>query len=325
MTPKLLLSLALVPVVYLAMAGALILSQSPQALPANTQSLDFSGVSARGAQPDAPETREMRDGYPLPVRFYGDPDSADLIVLVHGSGWHGMQFHQLAQVLAPQAHVIVPDLRGHGAAPARRGDVDHIGQFEEDLADLIDQTRRAAQNVTLVGHSSGGGLVVRMAGGAYGNRMDKAVLLAPFMQHDAPTMRENAGGWARPLTRRLIGLSMLNSVGITALNHLTAIQFAMPQSVLDGPLGHTATLAYSYRLNTSYAPRRDYLSDAARLPPFLLIAGRADEAFIPEAYEPLLAPVTSKGAYHLIDEVGHLDLVDHPQVGALIMGHVAGG
>ena len=315
---KILISLALISIVYLVIAFGLILSQWPSNFSPNTQSLDFTGV-LNAQTPQPPETRQMRDGYPLPVRLYGAPEAENLIVLVHGSGWHGMQFHSLANQLSEHGWVAVPDLRGHGVTPERRGDVDHIGQLEEDLADLIDQLRQGGQAVTLIGHSSGGGLVVRMAGGPYRGQMDKAVLLAPFLQHDAPTMRPNSGGWTLPLTRRLIGLSMLNGVSISRLNHLTAIQFAMPQVVLDGPLGHTATTAYSFRLNVSYAPRRDYLSDIAKLPPFLLIAGKEDEAFKADAFEPVLSQASEKGTYHLIHDVGHLDIVNAPETAELII------
>jgi alpha-beta hydrolase superfamily lysophospholipase len=249
----------------------------------------------------------------LPVRIYGAPGNGPLMVMLHGSGWHGMQFDTLANALSDQAYILVPDLRGHGGNPERRGDVDYIGQYEDDIADLIDSRRRADQTVVVLGHSSGGGLVIRMAGGPYRDRIDQAVLLAPYLHHESPTMRPNSGGWTRPLTRRLIGLSMLNMVGFSAFNHLTVIQFAMPRDVLQGALGHTATTSYSYRLNTGYAPRNDYLKDIGRLPDFLLIAGRADEAFDAAAYSEVMSAVTDKGTYRIVDGVGHLDIVDHPR------------
>lgn len=322
MIAKILLSLAMIPVGYLVIALGMILSQWPSKLPSNLQSLDFSRV-LNSDTPPTPKTREMRDGYQLPVRFYGSEKQENLIVLVHGSGWHGMQFHQLAQKLSKHAWVIVPDLRGHGTSLEPRGDINHIGQFEEDLADLIDQLKQHGQITTLVGHSSGGGLVVRMAGGKYRDRMDKAVLLAPFLHHNSPTMRPNAGGWSQPLTRRLIGLSMLNGVGISALNHLTAIQFAMPQSVLEGPLRFTATTAYSFRMNASYAPRRDYMSDIAQLPSFLLIVGRDDEAFKAEKFESVLSQASQTGAYFIADDVGHLDVVNASQTAEHIIRHLS--
>lgn len=136
------------------------------------------------------------------------------------------------------------------------------------------------------------------------------MLLAPFLKHNAPTTRLNTGGWARPLTRRIVGLSMLNAVGVRGLNHLTVIQFAMPRAVLDGPLGASATTAYSYRLNTSYAPRPNYGGDLAAIrQPLLLVAGDADEAFIAAQYEPTIAAHTDTGVYVVLHGVSHIGLL----------------
>ena len=286
-------------------ALGLIASQAPNGGGAG-ETLDFSGIQTGASFPD-PQDVIMRDGYALQVRHIPS-ETGPLVVMVHGSSWNGLQFAGLAQSL--QADILIPDLRGHGAKPGRRGDVDHIGQFEEDLADLIASKAKEGQKVVLLGHSSGGGLVVRMAGGAYANQIDAAVLLAPFLKYNAPTTRVQVGGWARALTRRIIGLSMLNGVGIRALNHLKVIEFNMPQTVLDGPYGELATLSYSYRLNTSYAPRTDYTSDIAALPPFLLIVGAEDEAFVSDQYEPVMSEVTNKGRYLRVPDTNHLGVVD---------------
>jgi len=319
MATSIIFQILLTPIIFLIIAGGLILSQRPTALAHSLDTLDFSGIQdTASADVSDPTKLQMRDGHMLPVRFYGEAGRGPLLVLVHGSGWHGAQFDALARALSNTARVVVPDLRGHGAAPERRGDVDHIGQYEEDLADLIDQVHHDEQKVVVAGHSSGGGLVIRMAGGPYGNRMDKAVLLSPYLKYNAPTMRPNSGGWARPLMRRLIGLSMLNMVGIRLFNHLQVIQFAMPQTVLNGPLGHTATTSYTYRLNTGFAPRAKYMRDIAALPPFLFIAGRDDEAFIAEAFEAVLSRASDQGLYHIVDDVGHLEIVNRPETVKLI-------
>jgi len=306
----------------LVVAVGLVFSQSPR-IPAGTDGLDFSGTLNRTT--DAPqelEAYQARDGSSLGLRSYqSGVASAPLMVLVHGSGWHGLQFDALAKAISAGGHadVLVPDLRGHGPNPARRGDIDYIGQFEDDLADLINARRKDGQAVVLGGHSSGGGLVVRFAGGEHGGLINKAILMAPFLKYDAPTMRPNSGGWAHTAIRRLIGLSILNTFQITALNHLPVIAFSFPNVVLESPLGHTATQSYSHRLNTSYAPRNDYLKDVAALPEFLLLVGTKDEAFQADQFEPVLSAVNSNGTYQLIKDIGHLDLVDAPEtLGALI-------
>jgi alpha-beta hydrolase superfamily lysophospholipase len=88
--------------------------------------------------------------------------------------------------------VLVPDLRGHGPNPVRRGDIDYIGQLEDDLADLIAAHNITGRPVYMVGHSSGGGLVVRFAGGPHGALLNKAVLM-PALYHKCCTLKGGNG------------------------------------------------------------------------------------------------------------------------------------
>jgi alpha-beta hydrolase superfamily lysophospholipase len=266
----------------------------------------------------------LRDGTKMAVRHIKGPPGAPLVVMVHGSGWHGRQFEGLAAGLADMADVLAPDLRGHGVAPVRRGDVDYIGQFEDDLADLIAARAEPRQKVVLLGHSSGGGLVVRFAGGVHRGMIDEAVLLAPFLHHSAPTTRQDSGGWATVNLRRMIGLSVLNTLRITALNDRAVIRFAMPEAVLKGPLGHTAISEYTYRLNASFAPRADWQADVARLPPYLLVAGTQDEAFHADRFEATIAPLNPAGRFVVLPGVGHLDVVDAAPTLTALRDFVAG-
>ena len=302
----------------------LIVSQWPMKMTAiqSGETLNFESALAANLQTaPEPEQIEMRDGWSMPVRKYGTQDARKpLLILVHGSGWNGLQYNAMAQNLSNDAHVLAVDLRGHGATPERRGDVDYIGQMEDDLADLINAEAIEGQQLVMLGHSSGGGLVVRFAGGVHGALIDKAVLLAPFLKYNAPSTRADAGGWAHLLLRRVIGLSILNGFGITALNHLTTIQFNMPAEVLDGPYGTLATTSYSYRLNTGFAPREDYLSDIKALPEFTLLVGSADEAFYAEKYEGVMRAVTDKGTYEIVNGVDHLGIIDADETAAAIRG-----
>ena len=288
--------------VFLAIAGGLILSQRP-GQPFTGGGLTFPEPGGPIAAP-APLGYTARDGVDLAYRLFPGPEGAPLVVLIHGSGAHGLYYAGLAGALSEHATVLLPDLRGHGASRAKAPDVTHIGQLEEDIADLARAHLQPGQTFVLAGHSSGGGLAIRYAGGAQTPRPDGAMLLSPFLKYDAPTMRENSGGWARPLTRRIIGLSMLNAVGIRALNGLTAIEFNVPER-LRGEM----TDAYSFRLNASYAPRSDYLKDISALPPYILIAGDADEAFRADRFQATMAPSNPGGSYHLIPGVSHLGVI----------------
>ncbi len=321
-----LITIAISVVIYLGISLVLIFTDAPVERPAASDgSVGFSEAieADYSTMPDT-ITYTARDDSNLPYRRY-DGGTDRLIVLVHGSGWHGMQFHPMASKLAASGlgTVVVPDLRGHGVSPERRGDVDYIGQFEDDLDDLIKamQADQSYGKVVLGGHSSGGGLVVRFAGGDYKDVADEYILMAPYLKYDAPTTKANSGGWAHTATRRIIGLTMLNNVGITWLNYLPVISFAMSDEVLDGPLGNTATTSYSFRLNTAFAPRMNYESDlAAMKQPFLLIAGSEDEAFYVEEYQPLISAQTDSGDYEILDGISHIGVTTDPRAIDAIAG-----
>jgi non-heme chloroperoxidase len=248
-----------------------------------------------------------RDGTHLHYRQY-PAESDTAVILLHGSGSHSRYFLPLAKHLSGQgeAQVFTPDLRGHGENPVRRGDIDYIEQFEDDVMDLIAYIREthSIKNIVLGGHSSGGGLALRFAGSQYGPEAQGYVLLAPFLRHDAPTMRTNAGGWARPYIKRTIGLSILNGFGIRWLNSLDVIAFNMPQAFRDG----TETLAYTYRLNTGYAPR-DYTADLRAIKaPLLVVVGTADEAFDAQQFKPTVSQ-HAEAEVVLLDGVSHMGVV----------------
>jgi len=262
----------------------------------------------------------------LQYRYYSS-DSDKVLILLHGSGWHSQQFYPLAKFISEQglAQVYTPDLRGHGVNPQRRGDIDYIGQFEDDLADLILGIKQDSpkSDIIMGGHSSGGGLAIRFAGGKYGKQADAYLLLAPFIFYNAPTTRPNAGGWATPYTARIIGLSMLNNIGIHGLNDLTSIEFNMPQAFRNG----TETLAYSYRLNTSFAPR-DYEDDLSAITqPMLVLAGADDETMFAEQYQPVITqhiPDNKQARVEVLPGVSHMGVVVSPDVRPVIQAWIEG-
>ena len=89
---------------------------------------------------------------------------------------------------------------------------------------------------------------------------------------------------------------------------MTVLQFAFPESILQGPYQFALTQAYSYGLNLSYAPQTDYFSDIAALPRFDLIVGKDDSFFFADAYKPLFQSLTAKGRYNVLAGCGHIDL-----------------
>lgn len=90
----------------------------------------------------------------------GDPDApGPVLVLVHGIGVSGRYFAPLADVLAREHRVLVPDLPGFGRSPRH----DQRPTVESMAATVRDYLRAAGlDRPVLVGHSMGAQLVVEV-------------------------------------------------------------------------------------------------------------------------------------------------------------------
>lgn len=138
--------------------------------------------------------------------------------------------------------VFAVDVRGHGAS-GPRGDIACVGQLDDDMSDLarmVDGTL-ANERRLLVGHSSGGGFVLRIAGSPRGCAFDGYLALSPYLNYRSPSNRPDAG-WAAVGVPRIIALPLINSAGVTAFDNLPVIAFAL------GANASNNTATYSWRL-----------------------------------------------------------------------------
>ncbi|HEX6958762.1 MAG TPA: alpha/beta fold hydrolase [Ferrovibrio sp.] len=254
----------------------------------------------------APAFIRARDGTALAYRAY--PGAlARAVILVHGSASQAGSMHALAralQAMPDPPSVYALDIRGHGLS-GRRGDVDYVGQLEDDLADFLDSQAIAhpAAQWTLIGFSSGGGFALRIAGSALAQRIQHFILLAPYLSHDAPTTRSEAAGWAVPYLPRLVALTLLERAGLPWFQDLPVLAFARHDA--DG-----APYTYSYRLWRSFKAHDDYAADFARAPspPVVLVGGR-DELLAADAFPPLLQQLRSDARVQVLPDLTHMDML----------------
>lgn len=259
---------------------------------------------------DAPAvlTFRARDRADLAYRYYAG-NGGRVIVLIHGSTGSSLSIHPLAKALSARDYIIyAPDVRGHGAS-GRRGDIDYLGQLDDDIADLVAiiKQRHPGARLALVGFSAGGGFTLRVAGGTYGTLFEHYVLLAPFLGHQAPTNQPGNGGWAAAYVPRIIAISMLNSVGIHWFDGLPVIAFARRPDPME-PLP-----TYSFRLQANFRPSPDYrvdLRDAVR--PISVLIGAADDEMIAAAYAPAIHAVRPDVAVAVLPSLGHIELTTAP-------------
>jgi non-heme chloroperoxidase len=261
-----------------------------------------------------------RDGAELAFRAH-PAGVGRVAVLVHGSVEGGAVMHAVAKTCqAEGVTVYALDMRGHGES-GRRGDIDYIGQLDDDLADFIAAAVRPDHPDAirvLVGFSSGGGFASRIAGGQYGELFNQYVLLSPVLAPGAPTLRPNSGGWVRVNLGRAIALTLLDRIGLHWFESLPLVVFAV------SPSASGLTPAYSYRLALSFGAERDYLASFRRARrPMMLLVGSEDEINIADRYAPLLKPVKQDLQITVLPGVGHMGLITDPQALRVIATAVA--
>ncbi len=253
---------------------------------------------------------QARDKSMLDYRYYPS-SSKNLIIILHGSGYHSRYLYKLAQNLNGMAQIVTPDLRGHGANAKNRGDVDYIGQLDDDLDDLVEHCHKKyrPEKIYIAGHSSGGGLALRLMGNDQRPQAEGYILLAPYLAHDAPTT--NAGSnWAKPKIMKIILANVLNGFGLSWLDHSFIIEFNLPKKYRDG----SETLAYTHAFINSYAPKdyqKDLLKTARKT---LVLVGEDDEAMHAHEYKKLLPQMSLK----ILSKINHMGIVTNVETAHII-------
>jgi len=122
----------------------------------------------------APQSRFfVSQGLRLHYADWGNA-SAPPLLLVHGGRDHGRSWDALARALAPQFHVVAPDLRGHGDSEWTKGGSYALTEYVYDLARLV--RHLGAQKVAIAGHSMGG-MVGLIYAGTFPDRVSALVVL----------------------------------------------------------------------------------------------------------------------------------------------------
>ncbi|MDP2374754.1 alpha/beta fold hydrolase [Reyranella sp.] len=256
------------------------------------------------------QTVKARDGAPLNYRLY--PGRADrAVVLVHGSTGSGTEMLKLAQALqAAGATVYAISLRGHGGSGTRNGDVSYRGQLDDDLADLVKGVGIDKQGVhrTLAGFSSGGGFVLRIAGGPQAGLFDDYLAIAPYIGPDSPTSKPNSGGWAGVALPRIVALSLLDGIGLPWFQDLPAIHFATQAKADD-----RRTPVYSFRLMASLQLGQDWRAVLARIKaPTRIVVGADDELFNADQFQPAMQAINPRIGVTVVPGHGHLGMIADP-------------
>jgi pimeloyl-ACP methyl ester carboxylesterase len=99
------------------------------------------------------------NGHTITYREAGDP-SLPVVLLVHGITSSSATWIPVMPTLAEHAHVIAPDLLGHGDSDKPQADYS-LGALASGLRDLLEVLGHS--RATVVGHSLGGGVAMQFA------------------------------------------------------------------------------------------------------------------------------------------------------------------
>jgi alpha-beta hydrolase superfamily lysophospholipase len=301
------LGVAALAVLWIGTAAVLIFRPDPQ----------FTGppmpTMARSGGVAGSQTREftMRDGAKLRALEFASPDAATTVVLIHGVMSSARLMATLASRLREEAgaEVLALDLRGHGASDGAPGDVAYVGQYEDDVADVVDAIKQVKpqQRIVLAGYSMGGGITLRYADRKHLPPVDGYLLLAPHIGQSSPTTRTDpvdaATVAASPMqvhVSRTIGLAMLDTLGLRWWSDKPTLFFNV---AADAPLSR-----YSFRAMVGTTPANHRAALEADAQPLLAIVGSKDESFHVDRF-PDVIRLHQNGTLHVVEGPTHFTLL----------------
>lgn len=136
--------------------------------------------------PFAQRVAETRiHGHRVTYRVAGDP-ARPVLVLIHGITSSSATWDPVIPTLSESAHVIAPDLYGHGHSDVPNADYS-LGGFATQVRDLMDTLGH--DRATIVGHSLGGGVAMQFAY-QYHDHCERLVLV-------------DSGGFGREVSKAL--------------------------------------------------------------------------------------------------------------------------
>lgn len=317
MLRRLLLAACALVLAVVAGSAAVIAFNAPAAPPPLAAGNSIPGIAQWNfAELPKVQSVKARDGAPLNYRLY--PGRADrAVILVHGSSGTDVSMLKLAQALQTAgASVYAVSLRGHGGSGTVNGDTSYRGQLDDDLADLVKALGldKPGTHRTLAGFSSGGGFVLRIAGGPKAGLFNDYLAISPYIGQDSPTNKPDAGGWAGVAVPRLIALSLLDSVGLHWFEGLPVVHFATTAAA-----SNTRTPVYSFRLAANLQLGRDWRATLARISaPTTIVVGANDELFNAAAFQPTLQAVNPRIGLIVVSGETHLGMIADPPAMAAI-------
>ncbi|CAN7713743.1 MULTISPECIES: lysophospholipase [unclassified Variovorax] len=256
-------------------------------------------------QPTQNSTLRTPDGETLAVHEWplpSDLPAKAIVLLVHGIGEHAGRYRRVAERLNDWGFAArAADHHGHGASSGPRGGLPSVMRLVDDLALVVDDTRRSHPGLPLVllGHSLGGLVAASFVARAV-RKVDALVLSSPGLD-------PGLGAFQKFLIALLSRVAPDLRVGNGLDDHYLSHDPAVVQAYRDDPLCHDRIGA---RLARFLADEGAVVQAAApqwQVPTLLIYAGddrlvkpAASRAFAAAAPASVLSATCFPALYHEI-------------------------
>jgi len=253
-------------------------------------------------------------------RAYVRMGSGPAVLLLHGLGCDHTTWGPVMESLARTHTVIAPDLLGHGESDKPRADYS-VGGYANGMRDLL--TMLGIDNVTVVGHSFGGGVAMQFAY-QYPERTERLVLVgsgglgpevSPAIRAiTTPGFHQVMAVLAAPGLRHLTTttLRMLARTRVSQLRDLGEVadiydSFKDPHT--RAAIRHVVRAVVDWKGQIVTMSDRAYLTEAM---PMCVVWG-ADDLVIPVAHASNASALAPTARIEIIPNAGHFPHKDHPE------------
>lgn len=262
----------------------------------------------------------MLHGQPVTFSEAGAGSGGPVVVLLHGLASSSQTWAPALPLLGRTAHVIAPDLLGHGrTAKPRSGDYS-LGAYASGLRDLL--VALDLDRDTIVGHSFGGGVAMQFAY-QFPELTERLVLVASggLGRDVAPVLRAATlpgtamalqlvsaltPEWMGHLAHRV--LRAAPSVSSTEIDGLAAAFRSFADRGARGAFAQTVRGALNWSGQRLDGSERLYL--LAEVPVMLVVGGR--DSVIPAEHTLAAHELIPGSRLDFFDDAGHFPHVEHP-------------
>lgn len=236
---------------------------------------------------------------------YLSAGSGDYVICLHGAGAGAVTWYPSIGAISKKFQVIVPDIVGYGESDKPNAPYDRA-YFSKWLKDFLIQMK--IQKAHIVGLSQGGAIALQFAID-YPDMVNKLVVI------------NSAGLGAKVSFWPLVGMIWMNSFPSVMANHFNApyIVHKPENRDINHSLYSVAVIKSSGGKNAFKQGRGSAVS---KIPEeslkrinneTLIVWGKEDKLFSPE-YGETTAKIIPNAKFHLIQDAGHLSLIDQPEI-----------